>query len=88
MLRPPPELADEVARYETRIREYRRLNSLLFEQITKQQEAIVSRLAEIEALEAEDRADVDTLREAEEATARQSQQNGQEAEGNGESTGE
>ena len=82
------ELAEEVAGYETRIREYRRLNSLLFEQITKQQEAIAARLAEIEALEAEDRADVDTLREANEATGRQGQQNGQQAGGSGESTGE
>ena len=55
------ELAEEVAGYETRIREYRRLNALLFEQITKQQEAIGARLAEIEALEAEDRADVEAL---------------------------
>ena len=82
------ELAEEVAGYETRIREYRRLNSLLFEQITKQQEAIAARLAEIEALEAEDRADVDTLREADEATGRQGQQNGQQAGGSGESSGE
>lgn len=82
------ELADEVAGYETRIRECRRLNALLFEQITKQQEAIAARLAEIEALEAEDRADVDTLREADEATGRQGQQNGQQAGGSGESTGE
>ena len=78
----------EVAGYETRIREYRRLNSLLFEQITKQHEAIAARLAETEALEAEDRADVDTLREADAATARQSQENGPEAGGSGESTGE
>ena len=70
------ELAEEVAGYETRIREYRRLNTLLFDQITKQQEAIAARLAEIEALEEDDMADLDTLREDDEATALQGQQAG------------